>query len=290
MENERKKNEKERKILAEERKKSEEKIKKLAANKKSQQDTISASSGTGFFVTNSGHIVSNNHVVDSCSAVKVHYKGDVSVAKILAVDRSNDLALMKIDSNTNDFFNISNEDATLMTDIYVAGYPFGQSVSSSIKVTKGVVSGLSGLGDNYSNMQIDAALQPGNSGGPIFTKEGDIVGVAVSKLDYAIALKTFGSIPENINFGIKSSVVKAFVKSNNIKLPERDMTYSEDVGSKIQNATVYLDCWMTAAKIEAMKTKKTFFPGVRKGFDFMCYNSCKGRNDESFCVKQCTLE
>jgi len=208
----------------------------------------------------------------------------------LAVDRSNDLALIKIDSNTNDFFNISNEDATLMTDIYVAGYPFGQSVSSSIKVTKGVVSGLSGLGDNYSNMQIDAALQPGNSGGPIFTKEGDIVGVAVSKLDYAIALKTFGSIPENINFGIKSSVVKAFVKSNNIKLPESDMTYPEDVGSKIQNATVYLDCWMTAAKIEAMKTKKTFFPGVRKGFDFMCYNSCKGRNDESFCVKQCTLE
>ena len=99
-----------RKMLVEEKKKSEEKIKKLAANKKSQQDTISASSGTGFFVTNLGHIVSNNHVVDSCSAVKVHYKGDVSVAKILAVDRSNDLALMKIDYNTNDFFNISNED------------------------------------------------------------------------------------------------------------------------------------------------------------------------------------
>ena len=96
------------------------------------------------------------------------------------------------------------------------------------------------------------------------------------------------TIPENINFGIKSSVVKAFVKSNNIKLPESDMTYPEDVGSKIQNATVYLDCWMTAAKIEAMKTKKTFFPGV--GFNFICYNSCKERNNESFCVKQCTLE
>ena len=58
-----------------------------------------------------------------------------------------------------DYFSVSAGDASLLDDIYVAGYPFGKMVSSSVKVTKGVVSALTGLGDNYSNIQIDAALQ-----------------------------------------------------------------------------------------------------------------------------------
>ena len=71
--------------------------------------------------------------------------------------------------------NIGSGKATLMEDIYVAGYPFGKVVSGSVKITKGVVSSLSGLGDNYSNLQIDAALQPGNSGGPIINQNGEVI-------------------------------------------------------------------------------------------------------------------
>ena len=56
-------------------------------------------------------------------------------------------------------------------------------ISSGVKVTRGIVSSLSGIGDNFSQIQIDAALQPGNSGGPIIDIRGDVVGVAVSKLD-----------------------------------------------------------------------------------------------------------
>ena len=69
-----------------------------------------------------------------------------------------------------------------MEDIIVAGFPFGNKVSSSIKFTRGIVSSLTGVGDNYSQIQIDAALQPGNSGGPIMDYMGNIVGVAVAKL------------------------------------------------------------------------------------------------------------
>ena len=59
----------------------------------------------------------------------------------------------------------------MLDDIYVAGYPFGKAVSSSVKVTKGVVSALTGSNDNYALVQIDAAIQPGNSGGPIVDEE-----------------------------------------------------------------------------------------------------------------------
>ena len=65
----------------------------------------------------------------------------------------------------------------------MAGFPFGDAISSSIKFTQGIVSSMSGIGDNYSQIQIDAAIQPGNSGGPIVDELGNVIAVAVSKLD-----------------------------------------------------------------------------------------------------------
>jgi S1-C subfamily serine protease len=75
-------------------------------------------------------------------------------------------------------FTLSKEKPELLQDIYVAGYPFGQKISTSVKVTKGIISSLTGIGNNFSNIQIDAALQPGNSGGPILNDKGNVVGVA----------------------------------------------------------------------------------------------------------------
>ena len=242
------------------------KIKKQKLKKKREKNTpISASSGTGFFISSEGHIVSNNHVIDSCHTVNINYQGDAKPAKVISRDRANDLALLQVDINPKDIFLISSNDAMLLEEVYVAGYPFGKSVSSSIKVTKGVVSSLSGLGDNFSNIQIDAALQPGNSGGPIINNEGKVIGVAVAKLDFKQTIKTYGAIPENINFGVKSSVVNSFVKSNNIKTNKsikEKIINKKDLAEKIQNATVYLDCWMTASKIKEMKSKKTLFPNI----------------------------
>jgi len=246
------------------KKKAKNKKQKLEQKKK-KNTPISASSGTGFFISSKGHIVSNNHVIDACHTVNINYQGDIKPAKVISRDRANDLALLQVDINPKDIFVISSNDAMLLEEVYVAGYPFGKSVSSSIKVTKGVVSSLSGLGDNFSNIQIDAALQPGNSGGPIINNEGSVVGVAVAKLDFKQAIKTYGAIPENINFGVKSSVVFSFTKANNIQINKSNkekITNKKQLAEKIQNATVYLDCWMTASKIKEMKTKKTLFPNV----------------------------
>ena len=246
-------------------KKNVKKEKQKLEQERKKNTPISASSGTGFFISSEGHIVSNNHVIDACHTVNINYLGDIKPAKVISRDRANDLALLQADIDPKDIFVISNDDAMLLEEIYVAGYPFGKSVSSSIKVTKGVVSSLSGLGDNFSNIQIDAALQPGNSGGPIINNEGNVIGVAVAKLDFKQAIKTYGAIPENINFGVKSSVLHSFTKSNNIKINKSNkekILNKKELAEKIQNATVYLDCWMTASKIEEMKSKKALFPNV----------------------------
>jgi S1-C subfamily serine protease len=237
---------------------------KQTEQKSNDEKIYSVGSGTGFFINRSGHIVSNNHVIDSCNAVKLHYKGKVTPVTILATDRSNDLSLMKVDTKPDDVFPVATDDANLLDDIFVAGFPFGKDVSSSVKVTKGVVSALTGIANNYSNIQIDAALQPGNSGGPIINKEGNVVGVAVAKLDYKIILKNYDTIPEGTNFGIKSSTVQQFIKANNVKSmqPNRREMSTKDIGAKIQKATVYLDCFMTAQRYEELKTKKVMYKNI----------------------------
>jgi len=247
------------------KKKPKQKKKAEKTKKKLQPGEIySVASGTGFFINSSGNIISNNHVIDECNTVKVHYDGVATPVTILAIDRANDLSLMISKVRPKDYFSVSAGDASLLDDIYVAGYPFGKMVSSSVKVTKGVVSALTGLGDNYSNIQIDAALQPGNSGGPIINNKGNVVGVAVAKLDYKAIIKDFGAIPEGTNFGIKSSTVRQFISANNVSSSSggyREMS-TQDIGKKIQKATVYLDCWMTAQQIKQYKTRKTFFTDI----------------------------
>jgi hypothetical protein len=218
---------------------------------------VRASSGTGFFVSRSGHIITNHHVVEECKAVKVSFKGNEVKASVLAVDKRNDLAILKTALNPNDVYSVSGEDAGLLEDIVIAGFPLGKKISASIKTSKGSVTSLAGYGDNYSEFQTDAALNQGNSGGPIMDQKGNVVGVAVAAYGKKEGVESF-------NFGIKASTLKAFAQSNNLTfLPpnNRDLSNSE-LGNLITNATLYLECWMTVAKVKQLIAKE----GNRKAF------------------------
>ncbi len=224
-------------------------------------EILNAASGTGFYVSNEGHIITNHHVIDGCSEVKAHAEGKSMTATILAEDASNDLALLKISQKPPHVFAFSKENPYPLQNIIVAGFPFGDAVSSSLKFTTGVVSSLAGIGNNYSQMQIDAAIQPGNSGGPIIDELGNIVGVAVAKLDVDKVYEDFGVIPENTNFGIKGSIAKILLQSFNIplKAPNTKEIPKSELSKITSKGTLHLSCWMTAAQIEAMQSQKAMF-------------------------------
>ena len=147
----------------------------------------------------------------------------------------------------------------------MAGFPFGDKFSTSVKVTKGIVSSLTGLGNNFSNIQIDAALQSGNSGGPILDEFGNVMAVAVAKLDYEFAIENFGAIPENTNFGIKSSVVRSILESQSVgMIQEADsVTNKRQLGEQIAKGTYYISCWMTTAQIQEMREEKVMFENIK---------------------------
>ena len=231
------------------------------ANNRDPNEILHAASGTGFYVSHEGHIITNHHVINGCSKVKVHAKGISTTATILAKDASNDLALLKIPNRPPHVFAFSNENPYPLQNIIVAGFPFGDAVSSSLKFTTGVISSLAGIGNNYSQMQIDAAIQPGNSGGPIIDELGNIVGVAVSKLDVDKVYEDFGVIPENTNFGIKGSIAKILLQSFNVplKAPNTNEIPKSELSQITTEGTLHLSCWMTVAQIEKMQSQKVLF-------------------------------
>ena len=137
------------------------------------------------------------------------------------------------------------DDVELGEDVLVAGYPYGAVLTDSINITKGIVSANRGLGGNTGQFQIDAAVQPGNSGGPIYDIKGNIVGVVVSQLNKMKFAKVTGSIPENVNFGIKASTVRQFLNASGLptKWPKRSKSMSTRELAKIaKSQTVMVMC------------------------------------------------
>ena len=248
-EEKRKIEEEKRRVEIEKKRIEEEKRKIAEQKKKNKQNKVSdklypAGSGSGFFVTESGYLISNHHVIDGCGATTISFMGDTIEAKVIAVDKVNDMAILKTRINPKDIFPVSNEDVFLLEDVVVAGYPLGKELSSSIKTHRGVVTALSGLGDNFSEFQTDATINQGNSGGPVVNQKGNVVGVAVKLLP--------ASAGQNIFFAIKSSTLKQFALSNNLNFqtPNNKELTNKELGKLITDATVFIECWMTLAKIE----------------------------------------
>ena len=112
---------------------------------------------------------------------------------------------------------------------------------------------MQGLGNNFSQFQIDAAIQPGNSGGPVFDSEGTLVGVTVAKADNEYFEKNFGILPESMNFAIKSSVLENFLTSIGISYDKKNVLIGKsqsNIVREIDKATLYLECWSTDERFE----------------------------------------
>ena len=224
-------------------------------------DTYKVASGTGFYVSSQGHIITNHHVIDGCKDMKVHSKGRVLATLQIAADKQNDLALLKIAEAPSHVFALSNDSPYPLQEVIVAGFPFGDKYSSSLKFTQGIVSSLTGMGNNYSEIQIDAALQQGNSGGPIIDEYGNIIAVAVAKLDAKYMFDNFGIIPENTNFGVKVSAVRNLMEGNGVsfKVANTEVPSRQELSRQATDGTVFLTCWMTMAQVEKLRSKKVMF-------------------------------
>ena len=168
------------------------------------------STGTGFFITADGMIVTCAHVIENAKKITVKVGDKDYTAQVLSKNTDNDLAIIKINYRTPYHFNIAEfKNVELGDKVYVLGFPLSELLGSDIRLTDGIISAKSGINTDQRYFQISAPVQPGNSGGPIFNESFSVIGVAAVKLNDISTLIASGSIPQNINFGVKGDLIKS---------------------------------------------------------------------------------
>lgn len=166
------------------------------------------SSGSGFFVSKDGHLVTNDHVVRDCRALRTATGEPLA---LVGRDARSDLALLR------------GPPPPAVADIRVTpalaqgetvltyGYPLRGVLSASGQLGAGMVTALSGLRENPLQLQIDVPIQTGNSGGPLMDERGQVAGVVVSKLNALRVARVTGDIPQNVNFAISIAPLQALL-------------------------------------------------------------------------------
>ena len=202
-------------------------------------------SGTGYAIGN-GYIVTNNHVADGAKTISIKgVKGDMNTgytAEVVATDKVNDIAILRIsDSQFTGFgtipYAVQQRMADVGEDIFVLGYPLTQALGNEIKLTNGIVSSRTGYQGNIATYQMSAPVQPGNSGGPMFDDQGNVIGIVVAGVPGA----------ENVGYAIKTSYLNILIESAglNIKFPANNSISTLSLAEKVKrvkNFVFYIEC------------------------------------------------
>jgi Trypsin-like peptidase domain len=158
-------------------------------------------------------------------------------ATVVTDDSLHDLALLKIrDSNDYDVLHVVSSDvANVMDDVFVFGYPLETILGDGVSASHGQINAL-----RPGFLQIDATVNPGNSGGPVLNDHGQVIGVVVSRVSAMYVLKSTGQIPERLNYAICSNQLLA-----SLDIPRDDNTSGEPLSrqqivEKASRATVLI--------------------------------------------------
>jgi hypothetical protein len=205
--------------------------------------TNPTATGTGFFITDDGYLISNNHVVKDATQVRLVTSTGTIAAKVVRVDAANDLALLKAEGRFAPLPIVASRAAKLGGTVATIGFPNIGLQGFAPKLAKGEIASLSGAQDDARYFQISVPVQPGNSGGALVDEHGNVVGVVSAKLDASVALTTSGALPENVNYAVKSSFLLSFLESvpavsAKLKEPNTADRKFEDVVKSAQDAAV----------------------------------------------------
>lgn len=175
--------------------------------------------GTGFFVSGDGHILTAFHVVEDAEKITVTTSdGAEYQAEVLNYSKANDLAVLKIQAIDLTFLPLkTTRKLNPGLDIFTMGFPVTGILGDEIKYSDGSIASMSGLEGEQSLLQMTVPIQPGNSGGPLVTEDGHAVGIVTSTAAIKPFLRSTGAIPQNVNWAVKSDY--AMLLYDQIEMP-----------------------------------------------------------------------
>lgn len=168
---------------------------------------VTKASGSGFFISTDGLIATNSHVIQGARKIEVNISNESGrfgyIAEVIFDSPQNDVAVLKI--NDSKFKKLNSLPYGISTNVEVGekvftiGYPLNSIMGENYKVTDGIISSKTGPADDEKYYQISVPIQPGNSGGPLFNKDGNIIGITTATLNSkALNIQT-----QNVNYAIK---------------------------------------------------------------------------------------
>ena len=191
--------------------------------------TYRVHSGTGFFVSPHGHVITNAHVVDNCESVQVRGAVKPSDAIILATDTEHDLALLQTRAQPKQIAALRDNITGLKAGdlAYVMGYPGDRAVSGEYSLVPSSVKDLQGVPGKPGVIQFEDAAQKGNSGGPLLDGHGHVIGVVMGKsVSYRINKQT--GAPDSVrqsDIAVSLNVLKDFMENNRVYAQRYYSTY-----------------------------------------------------------------
>ena len=200
------------------------------------------SSGTGFFITEDGYLITNEHVAGSEAHVRLVTREGLIPAKVVKVDAANDLALLKAEGKFAALPVAASRTMKLGSTVATVGFPNIGLQGFAPKFARRKIGLLSGPQDDARYFQISVPVQPGNSGGALVDTRGNVVGVLSAMLSMKAALATSGAFPQNVSYAVKSSFLLGFLESvpeiaAKLKEPNaKDMKF-DDVVEQAKEAT-----------------------------------------------------
>jgi len=193
-------------------------------------------SGTGFFIDRNGYIATNFHVIESSKEIQISLNGKSYNSDLVISDEQNDLAILKI--NDKSFvplqtlnYNFKSETSDVGTSVIAMGFPLTSILGEEIKVTNGIISSKTGMKGDITSYQISVPIQPGNSGGPLFDNDGNLIGITSSGINRKLDLT------ENVNYAIKTKYLKLLIEemSDKIELPNSTFNKTTLLTDKIKS-------------------------------------------------------
>jgi len=214
-----------------------------SSSSNSTSSKIPTATGTGFFITDDGYLISNYHVIKDATTVRLLTGAGLIDAKVVQVDAANDVALLKADGRFAPLPIAASRTVNLGGTVATVGFPDIGLQGFAPKLAKGEIASLSGASDDPRYFQISVPVQPGNSGGALVDERGNVIGIVSAKLSARAALAESGALPENVNYAVKSSFLLGFLESvpdvsAKLKKPNTSDEKFEDVVKSAQDAAV----------------------------------------------------
>lgn len=202
------------------------------------------SSGSGFFISQDGFLLTNQHVIENPVKIVIQTKQGTFPAQVVKADAANDIALLKVSGAFQPSPVAPSRNVRLGDSIFTIGFPNIDVQGVEPKLTKGEISSLGGIQDDPRQFQVSLPVQPGNSGGPLIDRNGNVIGLVTAKLDDLKILKITGSLPQNVSYALKGSFMAAFLETvpelaDKLRAPNASTDRKfEEVVKEAQNAAV----------------------------------------------------